>query len=295
LAALQALQAGLRAEETPESSLFLFVRSLALRYGPHMKTAPWSLILALACSACVGPSATGLSHRQDYLVVVKSVRLPESMAWYVQFAEHTWVDVKDGDESSWTRLEVVSRSSGVGIVPISPEQARDSERWSRSVAVLETLVGKRAKEAIPQLLKVATEQEDFGRREHLDVGEGEHSFVVHPPEARSYEAWPGPNSNTFVVDLLQGVPGLNGELHHNAVGKDYPRGVRVGATSAGFGLEIDTAYLGLGLGLRQGFELRLAQLTFGLSLWPPAIKLPFLPRLGIHQGWVGAAPGSFDE
>jgi hypothetical protein len=33
------------------------------------------------------------------------------------------------------------------------------------------------------------------------------------------------------------------------------------------------------------------QLTLGLSFWPPAIKLPLLPRFGAHQGWVDAAMG----
>ena len=40
------------------------------------------------------------------------------------------------------------------------------------------------------------------------------------------------------------------------------------------------------MGLREGLELHLLGLTLGVGLWPPALKLPLLPRLGVHPGWV---------
>ena len=51
-------------------------------------------------------------------------------------------------------------------------------------------------------------------------------------------------------------------------------------------MTLDANYLGLGLGLREGVELHLLGLTAGVSLWPPALKLPLVPRMGVHQGWV---------
>ena len=76
------------------------------------------------------------------------------------------------------------------------------------------------------------------------------------------------------------VPGLSTELHHNAVGKDYTSFMRVGGTVSGTGLAMETPVLGLQLGLLEGLELHLMQLTVGLGIAPPALKLPFVPRLG---------------
>ena len=114
-------------------------------------------------------------------------------------------------------------------------------------------------------------------------GDWQRVEVVGAPEApagRAYRQWPGPNSNTFIAWVIERTPGLSAELDHNAVGKDYPDGFRVGRTSAGWGVEVETALLGAGVGLSQGVELHLLGLTAGIDVWPPAIKLPFLPRLG---------------
>ena len=72
----------------------------------------------------------------------------------------------------------------------------------------------------------------------------------------------------------------------NSSGKDLARGFAAGPTLSGTGLRLDSDYLGLALGLREGAELHLAGLTLGVGLWPPALKLPLLPRLGVHPGWV---------
>lgn len=250
------------------------------------------LLLALT-SACVGPSPTRLAESEDYLVAVKTLRLPESMAWYTRFAEHTWIDVKNGNEQSWTRIEVSGAYSGVEVDCITAEEAREDDRWSRPVSLLETLSGERAKRAIPRLLELAEAEPDFARLEMTSTGDDSWSVVRHSPQDRDYEAWPGPNSNTFIAALVDSTPELNVEFHHNAVGKDYPRGFRAGITSSGYGLEADAGYLGLGLGIRQGVELHFVQLTLGVSLWPPALKIPFLPRIGIHQGWLSR--GSLGE
>jgi uncharacterized protein DUF3750 len=258
-------------------------------------TSPWTgSLLLLLVTACLGPSPGRLIRSEDYMVVVSSVRLPADMVWYTRFAEHTWIDLKAGDESSWTRLEVTGESSGVEVSGIDSEEAREVLRWGNRVAVLETLTGGRAQRAIARLLALAAAEPDFGRVEQVLVGKNHWMVTKHPPEERDYVAWPGPNSNSFVAALIDGTPELHVELHHNAVGKDYPRGFRAGLTSGGYGLELDSGFLGAGLGLRQGLELHLAQLTVGVSLWPPALKLPFLPRIGVHQGWVGAA-GSFED
>ncbi|MGB0952655.1 MAG: DUF3750 domain-containing protein [Planctomycetota bacterium] len=243
---------------------------------------------------CVGPSPQMLTEEEDWMVVVATVRLPDYMDWYTRFAEHAWIDVKQGSEADWTRIEIGGPSSGVKVFPIDPDEARATHRWQNRVSILETLRGDRAREAIPRILERARAEPDFGQQ-HLEFDEeGGFSVTIDRPSSRSYDAFPGPNSNTLIAGIVEDVPGLHAELHHNSVGKDFPRGFRAGRTSSGFGVEVDSSYLGAGIGLRQGLELHLAQITLGVSLWPPALKLPFLPRIGIHQGWIGAA-GTLEE
>jgi len=246
-----------------------------------------ALLYAIPLS-CVGPSPTRLTASEDYMVVVSTVRLPDSMDWYTRFAEHAWIDVKQGSEDAWTRIEIGGPSSGVDVFKTTSADVRAPIRWQNRVSVLETITGKRAQQAIPRLLELAAAENDFGDQETVANGENGWHMLQHPPTTRKYHAWPGPNSNTFIATLVEGTPGLHAELHHNSVGKDYPRGIRAGITSSGYGIEADVSYLGAGIGLRQGVEVHFLQLTAGISLWPPALKIPLIPRIGIHQGWIGA-------
>jgi hypothetical protein len=223
------------------------------------------------------------------MVVVSTVRLPDYMTWYTRFAEHAWIDVKAGSEGDWTRIEIGGPSSGVEVFTISAEEARSTHRWENRVSVLETLVGPAAHSAIPRLLELADAETDFRQTVRTQNPEGGWDIQFQDVDGRPYDAHPGPNSNTFVANLVEATPELHAELHHNSVGKDYPRGFRAGITSSGYGVEADAGWLGAGIGLRQGVELHVAQLTIGVSLWPPALKLPIIPRIGIHQGWIGAA------
>jgi hypothetical protein len=222
------------------------------------------------------------------MVVVSTVRLPDYMDWYTRFAEHTWIDLKQGSEDAWTRIEISGTMSGVVVESISAAEARERIRWDNPAFVLEVYYDEQARELIPRILESARSIEDFGKRETTEMEDG-WSMVFHAPEnGRLYDAWPGPNSNTLIAQIIDRTPGLHAELHHNAVGKDYPDLFRAGFTSSGYGIEADAGLLGFGLGLRQGVELHAFGLTAGISLWPPALKIPLLPRIGVHQGWVGS-------
>jgi hypothetical protein len=220
----------------------------ALGINNLMRALPLCSLIFL-CS-CVGPSPARLTTEHDYMVVVNSVRLPDSMPWYTVFAEHSWVDMKNGDEDSWQRVEIYNATSGPEVSSITAEKVRTTHRFGNRSSVLSVAVGEEARLAIPVI-------HTFTERYELD-----------------YEAWPGPNSNTFISDLLDATDGIDAQLHHNAAGKDFPWG-----------------YFDLGFDSSGDIELHLMQLTLGISFWPPAIKLPLLPRLGAHQGWVDADMG----
>ncbi len=194
------------------------------------------------------------------MVVVKSARLPDTRPWASRFAHHSWIDVKQGAEDRWVRVEIASEFSGVDVDSIPAPVARRDERWDRTIVVAGVLAGPEAEEAARAVLAAA-------RRYRWS-------------EPEDYGVWPGPNSNSFADWIGRQVPGLAFELDHNAVGKDFDGWLRAGGTTTKSGLELETPILGLQVGLREGVELHVIQLVLGVSLFPPALKLPFLPRIG---------------
>ncbi|MCK5943776.1 MAG: DUF3750 domain-containing protein [Planctomycetes bacterium] len=219
------------------------------------------LSAAMSITGLVAGCATLPSELDDdetFVVTCKSARLPSGMPWYSRFAEHGWFDVCQG--GAWIRIEILGSSTGVMVENIKATTARSDTRFGdRQVHVHAVYRGDAAREMIPRMLERA---EQF-------------------PWEDAYEAWPGPNSNTFVEWLSQQVPGLWIEQYGTAVGKDYPINgwLQVGTTTTRTGVELETPYLGAQLGLVEGAELHLLGLTLGVDLWPPQLKLPFLPGI----------------
>ena len=191
--------------------------------------------------------------------MIKSVRLPDRswLPWYSRFAEHLWIDFLYA--GTWHRMEW-DDINHIRTFEIGPEQAFVDERWERSIAVHESYRGPWAEGVAARLLTVAPEY----------------------PCVDDYRAWPGPNSNSFVewLAIEMGMPVV---LPPQAIGKDFTTWFHAGLTSSRTGIEIETLPLGLQVGLREGVELHLLGLTMGVGLWPPALKLPFLPA--IPGGW----------
>lgn len=217
---------------------------------------PWSIFLLLA--GCRGTRPSTLAEESGALVMVKEARLPSSEAWYVRFATHGWFDIRPGPGETWLRVEVLTPTSGVRIRPIRAEAALSDTRWEdRPVRVRGILRGDQAAAAAKVLLEEARAYPD----EH-------------------YRSIPGPNSNTFVAALTGKVPHLRTTAHHNAVGKDYLFPIGFATTPSKTGARVDTPWLGVALGLQEGIELHLAGLHLGVALWPPRLRLPFLPEIG---------------
>ena len=144
---------------------------------------------------------------------------------------------------------------------ISGANARARTRWTRDVFLHQVVTGDEAKRIALFLEAAGKEYED----------------------SSNYRGWAGPNSNTFVDRLGRACDGLRFELHHNCVGKDYTPIVRAGLTTTGMGVELETYLFGFKLGLEEGIEFHFLNLTFGIDLFPPALKLPFAPRLGFQE------------
>jgi hypothetical protein len=105
--------------------------------------------------------------------------------------------------------------------------------------------------------------------------------VAAYPYATTYRVWPGPNSNTFVADLLRAAPELRADLPATAIGKDY-LGPAFGARSpSGTGAQANLfGLVGALAGVEEGLELNILGLTFGVDPLDLALKVPMAGRLG---------------
>ena len=97
---------------------------------------------------------------------------------------------------------------------------------------------------------------------------------------RDYVFYPGPNSNTFGDVVLRRCK-LSAALPSTAVGKDWRGILGAGLTSERTGVQIETPLVGVKVGLKEGVEVHVIGLSFGIDLWPPAIIVPLGPgRIG---------------
>jgi hypothetical protein len=99
---------------------------------------------------------------------------------------------------------------------------------------------------------------------------------------RNYIFYPGPNSNTFGPRVLRACK-LSASLPSTSVGKDWygKFGFGGGITSERTGVQLETPFVGLRIGLKEGIEVHVIGLSIGIDLWPPAIIVPLGPgRIG---------------
>ncbi len=173
-------------------------------------------------------------------------------------AVHSWIVVKRRDDPSYTRYEVV----GWGTPLRRNAYAADGFWYSNKPEIVASLRGEAAERAIPRI---------------------EAAIAAYPySRAGQYRIWPGPNSNSFVADVLRQTPELGAALPPIAVGKDWLSGGRL------FSLDPDGrdfqaslfGYAGISAGMRSGLELNLFGLVAGLDFARPAIKLPGFGRIG---------------
>ena len=180
-------------------------------------------------------------------------------------AHHTWISFIEKGEKEYTVAHVIGWRAYHGADAVVVVKDIPDRKWFGNEAqMIAEIEGEKAKAAIPQIKKLIKEY----------------------PISTSYTVWPGPNSNTFIAYIIRRVDELTVELPPEAVGKDYLlTDYRVvGPSQSGTGFQVSLFGLaGFTLGLREGVELHLLGLTFGLDILRPAIKLPFVGRLGFRD------------
>ncbi len=221
-------------------------------------TAAIGLLAPLLLAGCAGQMPSELSTAPAYLVAVKATPLPHDDARMAHYSYHTWFDLKDGGEDTWQRVEILFNSPHVLIYSIDSKEAHNDQRWNGTVNVVGYAEGEKAQAMIPKILAEARAY-----------------------DSSHYREWPGPNSNTFVAQIARDTPGLSVNFFHNALGKDYTPSFYAGPSASGTGLQADTCFIGVEAGVTDGLELHFLQTTAGISLFPPAIDLPLLPRIGL--------------
>ena len=192
---------------------------------------------------------------------VVQVYAARALNWRGIFGVHTWIATKPENAPHFTVHQVIGWRVFRDLPAVFSETAIPDRNWfGNRPEIIAELRGKEATEAIA---KIAEAVETY-------------------PYVDEYRLWPGPNSNTFTAYVARKVPELKLDLPVTAIGKDYPvNGALFERTPSGTGYQISLyGVLGILLSRQEGLELNLIGLSFGIDFARPALKLPFIGRLG---------------
>ncbi|MCP8937837.1 DUF3750 domain-containing protein [Alsobacter sp. SYSU M60028] len=197
--------------------------------------------------------------KPDAVVLVYAARVGR---WRGIFAHHTWLVVKEKGAPRYTRFDKVGWGT-----PVRTDGWAPDARWFGQVPeVVAAIEGEKAEALIPRI----------------------RAAVASYPwrEAGAYQAWPGPNSNTFVAHVVAAIPEAGIALPPTALGKDYRSDGRIaGLAPSHTGVQIGwSGLLGLTVGWTEGVEMNLLGLVAGLDIRRPALKLPGFGRIGLDAG-----------
>lgn len=202
-----------------------------------------------------------VSHRDTAIVKVLSA---PAFGWRGYVAIHPWLIYKRAGQTEYNRFEVI----GWGRVNVVRRNhaAADALWYGAAPEVLVAHQGPAAQAMIDKI---------------------ENAIATYP-YAQSYQSYPGPNSNTFIAHIGRKVPELNLDLPPTAIGKDYqPWQHPITAPPSGRGIQLSLGgFVGLILSPREGIELNLFGAALGLDFNCPALRLPFLGRVGINGTWT---------
>lgn len=181
-------------------------------------------------------------------------------------AVHSWIVFKRKDAKSWTRYDVVGWGNPVRMNGWAP----DGRWYGTAPTVVADVKGEKAQAMIPAVEKAVKEYR------YANAGD--------------YRLWPGPNSNSFVADILRAVPQMQATMPPNAIGRDFRSRPYAGWTDSGTGLEANLyGLVGIKAGWVEGLEVNFLGLVAGLDIRDPALKLPAFGRVGLPSSKANAA------
>jgi hypothetical protein len=239
---------------------FLFLLSLpifvllsgAAQLGRDYRTADRS-------SAGIAPPA---ESTPEAIVQVYAAR---ALNWRGIFGVHTWIATKPENANVYSVHHVIGWRLYRNLpVVVSAPGVPDGRWFGNEPELLADIRGAEAASAIPKIYEAVS------------------TYPYH----NQYNLWPGPNSNTFVAYIARHVPELKLDLPASAIGKDYPiNGSMIDRAPSGTGYQLSVlGVLGLLFSREEGVEMNLLGLSFGVDFAEPALRLPFVGRLGFTNG-----------
>jgi hypothetical protein len=210
-------------------------------------------------------SSAGIAPQADATPeAVVQVYFARALNWRGIFAVHTWIATKPARAGEYTIHQVIGWRTYRGLPAVFSAPGIPDGRWfGNEPTLLAELRGEAADKAIPKII----------------------AAVAAYPYPDDYTLWPGPNSNTFTAFIGRQIPELRMDLPATAIGKDYPiNGSFLDRAPSGTGYQLSMlGLLGVTMAREEGFELNLLGFTFGVDFIKPALKLPFIGRLGIGE------------
>ncbi|MBW0147030.1 DUF3750 domain-containing protein [Marinobacter arenosus] len=196
------------------------------------------------------------AQHEDAIIQVYGAR---AWSWRGYFAVHTWIATKEKGADAYRVHEVTGwRTYVVNSRPGEP----DRHWYGARPELYADIRGADAEALIPAIYEA----------------------VESYPYPTEYEAWPGPNSNTFIAWIIREVPGLEVALPSNAIGKDYLGSKVVAEVPGGAGYQVSLGgYFGLLAGVREGLELNILGLSLGVNPMALGIKLPGIGELALRN------------
>lgn len=191
---------------------------------------------------------------------VVQVYAARAVRWRGYFGVHTWVAVKPSNASEFTVHEVMGfRLRRTGTSLVERNRPADGYWYGQRPHLLSDVRGPGVDDIIKRI----------------------ENAIARYPYAKTYRAWPGPNSNTFTAFIAREVPELRLDLPPTAIGKDYLGISPVRKTPSGTGAQLSVfGVAGVAAGWEEGLELNVLGLTFGVDPKSLSIKLPLLGRIG---------------
>ena len=239
------------------SGFLLFVLALSLMIFVPSKNSNWAT--ASRKSAGLVP----LAHLDTEAKV--QIYSAKAFAWRGRFSVHTWIALKEKNATNYRVYHAALWNSyrGQGIVAFD-EDLPDRYWYGAKPEIIFSLNGEKAEKIIPQI----------------------YAAIESYPYHNLYRAYPGPNSNTFISYIIRNVEGIDIALPSNAIGKDWlceESGTKFFAFSerksgiqfSAFGL------FGIIFDYREGIEINIIGLSFGIDFLHPALKLPLIGRVGM--------------
>lgn len=177
------------------------------------------------------------------------------------FAVHTWIATKKAHAKSYWVYQAIGWRVFQGKSVLVAQKGIPDRYWfGQRPHVILDIRGDRAAKLIPKIEQA----------------------VANYPYNRQYSVWPGPNSNTFTGYIARAVPQLGLVLPATAIGKDYfvqSRFIARAPSDTGYQVSF-YGLLGIMIAKKEGFQLNILGLVFGVDVLRPAIILPGIGRVG---------------